>query len=105
MGLPAVSENNLFCSQGQREGSSYAALTGGTNGKDYQDFSTSIQKIEVLNGAMKSNPVEVGTWRAGYDTKLVPKNDTILRNMSAVTVYTIVTLEVRIVTEHVSGLD
>ncbi|GLH09406.1 Chemosensory protein [Gryllus bimaculatus] len=82
-----------FIKAGQAEGSSYAAFTVGGNGREYQDFSTSIQKIDVLNGAMKGNAVEVGTWRAGYDTKLVPKNETILRNMSAVTVYTIVTLE------------
>ncbi|XP_068084209.1 ionotropic receptor 25a [Anabrus simplex] len=65
------------------------------NGKSYMKFTMPIHKYEFdKSGKQINKNVEpVGSWSAGFDMEIQVKNETVLKNFAAVTVYTVVTLE------------
>ncbi|KAL1116158.1 hypothetical protein AAG570_005653 [Ranatra chinensis] len=70
----------------------YAPFIIGMNGESFSEFSMRLEKVSVINSQTVSAET-IGSWKAGLDTKIVVKDAKGMANMSAVTIYKVVTLE------------
>jgi len=64
-----------------------------TNGHSFMEASMRLEKVTVIGGQSVSSEVE-GTWKLGLDSRLSVKDRSSIANLTAVSVYRIVTVEV-----------
>uniref|UniRef100_T1H988 Uncharacterized protein n=2 Tax=Rhodnius prolixus TaxID=13249 RepID=T1H988_RHOPR len=71
---------------------SYAPFIIGANGHSYPEFIMKLEKVSIVNS--QSESVEsLGTWKAGLSSHISCKDPVAMSNMSAVTIYRVVTVK------------
>ncbi|BES98926.1 glutamate receptor [Nesidiocoris tenuis] len=75
-----------------REPYSYAPFVIDSNGKSFMEFNMKIEKVKIVNSLPESAEA-IGSWKAGLNNAIQSKDQTSMKNFSAVTVYRVVTVK------------
>lgn len=70
---------------------SYGNFLIETNGHSYEEFTMKLEKVSILNSQSVSSE-SIGSWKASLNSPILVKDVASLANLSAVTIYRVVTV-------------
>lgn len=70
---------------------SYGNFLIETNGHSYVEFTMKLEKVSILNSQSVSSE-SIGSWKANLNSPILVKDVASLANLSAVTIYRVVTV-------------